>query len=83
VKLNGIAIATNHRSAGGEIADQTMDEMLRCARALGRFVGSENIFVLAWVDVRNQPSKRLLERSGFSFRRVLPNNLEDWIIEIA
>ena len=36
--------------------------------------------VVGWVDPRNNPTKLLNQRAGFTLRRITPAGLEEWTI---
>jgi hypothetical protein len=63
VKLIGIAIAARYRNTGGELADQTMEQMLRCAKDLVQGVGSGS-----WIaaDSKFETCSPAISRTGSS-----------------
>lgn len=43
--------------------------------------GASEMIVIAWVDPRNGPSQRMLERNGFRFRSSVADDIDDWVLE--
>lgn len=82
VKLRAVAINIAHRGGDGTVADGVIEDVLRTATELAAAAGGTRTILVAWVDHRNLPSKRLLGRSGFALRRALPHNLEEWVVEV-
>ena len=85
VKLQAVAISKECRGGDGEVANGALDEALGRAVELTSHAGGTITLVVAWVDPRNDASKRLMERSGFTTRGFIPGNppLEEWTLQVA
>lgn len=76
VKIRAIAVATRYRGQGGVHADEALQVALETAAERGRNI------VVGWVDPRNNASKLLNQRAGFTYRRNTPAGLEEWVLEL-
>jgi hypothetical protein len=80
IKIQGIAVAVRHRGQGGAHGDEALNVALQAAAQRGRRIGRDEIVVVGWVDPRNNPSKLLNQRAGFTLRRITLAGLEEWVI---
>lgn len=85
VKLQAVAISTECRGGGGEVADGAIEEALARAVELTAKAGGTTTLLVAWVDPRNDASKRLMERAGFAIHGLIPGNppLEQWTLQVV
>lgn len=82
IKIQAIAVATRYRGQGGMHGDEALNVALEAAAQRGRKAGRDKIVVVGWVDPRNNPSKLLNLRAGFTQRRITPSGLEEWVIAL-
>lgn len=81
LKMTGIAIDVEHRGLGGRLADSALQDLLQSSGELAMAGGASEMIVIAWVDPRNGPSQRMLERNGFRFRSSVADDIDDWVLE--
>lgn len=77
--LAAIAVSTEVRGEGGNIADATMAEVwnLTCARAVDR--GASELFLTGKISTRNLPAQRMAERCGQEPVGLPSGELQLWI----
>jgi hypothetical protein len=80
VRLQAVAIARQFRGLRGEAADEAMHEALLQSIVLGPAGASEGTVVSALIDVRNEPSRRMLQRHKFALRGTIDGQLEEWVV---
>jgi len=80
IKIQAIAVAARYRGRDGAHGDEALTAALEGAALRGRRNGMTEIVVVGWVDPRNNPSKFLNQRAGFSLRRITQAGLEEWVI---
>jgi hypothetical protein len=72
VKLQAIAIATRHRGQGGRHADEALQVALDAAGARASNAGLSEFLAVGWIHPRNEASKLMCQRAGFSYLRTRP-----------
>jgi hypothetical protein len=82
VKLRAIAIAMRHRNRHEGHADEALNMALQSiADRLSKTAITSGVAV-GWIHPKNRASKRMCERGGLQFRRLLSNGLEEWVVSI-
>jgi GNAT superfamily N-acetyltransferase len=80
IKLQAIALATRYRGQGGAHGDEALDVALEAAAEHAQRMGIDEVLVVGWVHPRNDASKLLNQRAGFTHRRNTPAGLEEWVL---
>jgi GNAT superfamily N-acetyltransferase len=80
IKIQAIAVATRYRGQGGACGDEALQVALEATAERGRNAGIGEVLVVGWVDPRNNASKLLNQRAGFTYRRNTPDGLEEWAL---
>lgn len=82
IKIQAVALATRYRGQGGAHSDEALDVAFEVAEERGRKSGIETVLLVGWVDPRNDASKRLNQRAGFTHRRNTSGGLEEWVLAL-
>jgi hypothetical protein len=80
IKIQAIAVAARHRGQSSAHADEALYVALEAAAQRALKSRHEKTVVVGWVDPRNNPSRLMNQRAGFTLRRITATGLEEWVL---